>query len=770
MSAMDLRHLNQVQLSRRWSISPRTLERWRWLKAGPRYLKIGGRVVYRLEDVEAFEQGQLYLSEPYTDRRTQLMISVMGGSYLQAAIEGESANVAGAQSSTRNHALNRAAFKLGTIPNMPTDTATNALLLASGANGYMKEHGESATRKVIESGLRNGQANLRPIKRDCNAVARRPNSLKLSTTTKYPTLTKPDANGKPSFRRWGADGPPPRADQKRRHIYIKDSEPVRIKVMLQEGGAVNWYRVQDDLGNIGWQARKPAGYVEVPYTGGADPFHPEVSDDILFLPEGEKDCDTLVSIGLLAMTFGGTGDGAPTELASYCLGRRIVILADNDEGGRNHAERKAVLAARSAKEVRVVTFPELPEKGDVSDWIALGHTADDLRTRAEAAPPWTEPPGPAPKATAGRRLISHRASDLTPEKLVWIWPGRIPEGKLVLLGGPPGLGKSQLTAFISAVVSNGLDWPCGEGPAPQGNVLFMSAEDGIQDTIVPRLMAAGADLDRVNIVAAATKMDGTGRKTFSLKTDVDLLEALAQQIGNVRLIIVDPISAYMGGADGNGNVETREVLEPLAEMANRLRIAVVAVTHLNKGGAGNQNAVSRFAGSIAFIAAARAAFAVIEDPDDEGRRLLLQAKTNLGKKCEGLAFRIEQRLVADDILTSNIMFEGAHVSASIDEALSASESRGSGEKGTSKDEAANFLRTVLVGGALPVLQIESEAREAGLLGPDSPISQNKAFRSARKELCIDPQRQGGTGAKGQWVWGLPIREDALSLLRCPLLK
>jgi hypothetical protein len=519
---------------------------------------------------------------------------------------------------------------------------------------------------------------------------------------------------------------------------------------------MNWYRVQDDIANAGWQARKPAGYVEVPYTGGTDPFHPEVIDDALFLPEGEKDCDALVSIGLLAMTFGGTGDGAPRELPNYCIGRSIVILADNDEGGRNHAERKAALVARSAKEVRVVNFPELPEKGDVSDWIALGHTADDLRTRAAATPPWTEPPGAAPKAAAGRRLISHRASDLTPEKLVWIWPDRIPEGKLVLLGGPPGLGKSQLTAFISAVVSNGWDWPSGEGRAPRGNVIFMSAEDGIEDTIVPRLMAAGADLERVHIVAAATKMDGTGRKTFSLKTDVDLLEALAQQTGDVRVIIVDPISAYMGGADGNGNVETREVLEPLAEMANRLKIAVVAVTHLNKGGAGNQNAVSRFAGSIAFIAAARAAFAVIEDHDDEGRRLLLQAKTNLGKKCEGLAFRIEQRLVASDILSSNVMFEAAHVSASIDEALSASESRGSGEKGTNKDEAANFLRTVLAGGALPVLQIESEAREAGLLGPDSPISQNKAFRSARKELDIAPQRQGGTGAKGQWVWGLPL--------------
>jgi hypothetical protein len=676
--------------------------------------------------------------------------------YNQAAIERESATVACAQSSTRNYTLNRAAFKLGTIPNMSTETAVGALLLASRANGYLKEHGEIATRKVIDSGLRNGRANLRPsIEQDRNKqLARETEIPPPPIASKYPKLTKPDGSGKPAFRRWGADGPPLQAGQKRRHIYTNDSEPVRIKVMLENRGAVNWYRVEDDLGNTGWQARKPAGYVEVPYIGGTDPFDPEVRDDVLFLPEGEKDCDTLIGIGLLAMTFGGTGDGAPVGLADYCLDRSLIILADNDEGGRNHAERKAALVARTAKDVRVVSFPELPEKGDVSDWIALGHTADDLRTLAAGTTSWTGPVGAQPKAAAKRRLISHLASDLTPEKLVWIWPGRIPEGKLVLLGGPPGLGKSQLTAFVSAVVSNGSDWPCGEGRAPQGNVIFMSAEDGIEDTIVPRLIAAGADLKRVHIVAAATKMDGTGRKTFSLKTDVDLLEELARQTGNVRVIIVDPISAYMGGADGNGNVETREVLEPLAEMANRLKIAVVAVTHLNKGGAGNQNALNRFAGSIAFVAAARAAFAVIEDPDDSERRLLLQAKSNLGKKCEGLAFRLEQRLVAGDIVSSNIMFEGEHVSASIDEALSASESRG-GDRHTNKDEAANFLRTVLAGGALPVLQIESEARDAGLLGPDRPISQNKAFRSAREELSIVPQRQGGTAAKGQWVWGLP---------------
>jgi hypothetical protein len=112
---------------------------------------------------------------------------------------------------------------------------------------------------------------------------------------------------------------------------------------------------------------------------------------------------------------------------------------------------------------------------------------------AEVAIPQT-PPASVPLK---RRLITHRASDLQPEKMDWVWPGRIPEGKLVLLGGPPGLGKSQLTAFMAATISKGGDWPCNEGSTTVGSVIFMSAEDGIEDTIIPRLMAAGANLDRV---------------------------------------------------------------------------------------------------------------------------------------------------------------------------------------------------------------------------------------------------------------------------------
>jgi putative DNA primase/helicase len=356
-------------------------------------------------------------------------------------------------------------------------------------------------------------------------------------------------------------------------------------------------------------------------------------------------------------------------------------------------------------------------------------------------------------AAPGRRLISHRACDITPEKIEWIWPGRIAAGKITLLGGPPGLGKSQITAALAATVSTGDRWPCDEGSAPAGSVVIFSAEDGIADTIVPRLIAAGADLARIEIVSAVTRDNGTGRKTFNLKTDVELLERKIDETGDVRLVVIDPISAYMAGTDGNGNVETREVLEPIAEMANRRRVAVVAVTHLNKGNNGHQSALNRFAGSIAFVAAARAAFAVLEDSEDETRRLFLQAKNNLGRKCRGMAFRLEQRLIPGEIAASNVVWDADYVSHTADEALRATEGAGRDER-TSKEDAADFLRTALAAGRMLVNDIEAEARAAGLLKAEQPISQNKGIRNAREALGVAVRREG-FGAGARWFWELP---------------
>ena len=198
-------------------------------------------------------------------------------------------------------------------------------------------------------------------------------------------------------------------------------------------------------------------------------------------------------------------------------------------------------------------------------------------------------------------LISRKAANIAPEKVDWLWDGRIARGKHCCIAGEPGTGKSQLSIIITAAITTSGSWPCGEGWSPLGNVIILSAEDSAADTIVPRLMAAGADLDRVHIVSAVRNYNGKGQRTFNLQTDIELLERNITEIGDVALVIVDPVSSYLGKTDSHKNSEVRGVLEPLSDMADRTRVALLSITHFNKTGANNTTkALHRFIGSIAF--------------------------------------------------------------------------------------------------------------------------------------------------------------------------
>jgi putative DNA primase/helicase len=377
-----------------------------------------------------------------------------------------------------------------------------------------------------------------------------------------------------------------------------------------------------------------------------------------------------------------------------------------------------------------------------------------LRQDVPALPLLPAPRSPhlLPQVAGTRALIVHRASDVTPEKIEWLWPGRIAIGKLSLIGGSPGLGKSQITTFLAATASNGGDWPCGEGQAPLGSTILLSAEDGMKDTIIPRLTAANADLDRVYLVAAVAAIDGSGRRMFNLKANLDLLEKKITEVGDVRLVVIDPVSAYMGGADGNGNVETREILEPISELASRLSTAVVAITHLNKGGgATKQTALHRFVGSIAFAAAARTAFVVVQDAEEKENRLFLHVKNNIGPQCKGLSFRLEQIELDGGVQTSKVVWGTEHISHSADSALAAAE--GHAGDNSAKTEYIALLQTILANGPMLVLDVERHAIEAGLLPNGKSISQSKPFRSARKVLGIEPKREPGVG--GRWILELP---------------
>ena len=352
-----------------------------------------------------------------------------------------------------------------------------------------------------------------------------------------------------------------------------------------------------------------------------------------------------------------------------------------------------------------------------------------------------------------KRLVVHRASEITPVPVEWLWPGRIAIGKMTLIGGDPGLGKSQLAIHIAATVSQGNRLPCEEGQAPKRSVIILCAEDGLADTIVPRLMAADADRDKVSIITAVTEADGSGRRIFNLSKDLDALEVLIRERGDVGLVIIDPVDAYLGagagGIDSHKNAAVRSVLEPVSELADRLHTAILAITHFSKQAGGK--ALYRFIGSIAHVGSARVAFAIIADAEKEDRVLMLHAKNNLAPPQKGLAFRLEQRLVAEGVVGSTVFFESEHVAVTADEAMAA----GCGtDSRTETEEAVAFLTTMLADGPLPVTKIEEEARAAGVFGGDGEIGQSKAFRRARQKLGIKPYQLKGLKAGG-WVWGLP---------------
>jgi hypothetical protein len=237
------------------------------------------------------------------------------------------------------------------------------------------------------------------------------------------------------------------------------------------------------------------------------------------------------------------------------------------------------------------------------------------------------------------------ADEIVARNIEFIWKDRLARGKHTAMAGLGGKGKSQIFYDICARITTGAKWPDKSGKAPKGTVIILSAEDGPADVMVPRLIAAGADLKLVKIVKATR--DDKGEHKFSLQTDLDKLRALCEQIKRspntppVMLIGFDPISSYMGGdLDTHRNSAVRSVLDPVTQLAEDVQCAVLSISHFNKGS--NSQAINRVMESAAFVNAPRASFGVFDDPDEIGAedgkppsRLFLPLKTNIGKLAQG---------------------------------------------------------------------------------------------------------------------------------------
>jgi putative DNA primase/helicase len=345
-------------------------------------------------------------------------------------------------------------------------------------------------------------------------------------------------------------------------------------------------------------------------------------------------------------------------------------------------------------------------------------------------------------ANLGLQIVP--ASQVKPTSVEWLWPERLAIGKLHLLAGEGGLGKSTVLLDSAARVTRGADWPDGaRGSVPQ-SVIIMSSEDDLSDTIRPRLQAADADLDKIFFATMVHELGGAKRQ-FNLQADIERLEERIRQIGDVGLVVIDPLTAYMGKADSNSNDNIRAVLTPLADMAARTRTAVWGNSHMSKSESKSAN--SRILGARAFVNVVRMAFIVTSDANDTLRRFFIPSKPNITAPQPGLAFRIEQTLVEDErgaktIVATRICWEPETVMISADDAMNAHGKSDDGEAKTAKAEAVEFLKEVLADGPKPV----AEATEAGQAQGFSP----KALRIAREALGIKAKKINQV-----WTWALP---------------
>ena len=297
-------------------------------------------------------------------------------------------------------------------------------------------------------------------------------------------------------------------------------------------------------------------------------------------------------------------------------------------------------------------------------------------------------------------------------------------------------GKSMLTVAMAAHVSRGTPWPVDRSPCPQGDAIMVSAEDDPGDTIRPRLDAAGADVSRVHVLTMVSELDRDGNpreRSFNLAKDIPGLDDLLRQTPECRLVTIDPVSAYLGGTDSHNNADIRALLAPLAAMASRHKVAIVAVTHLNK--AQQANALYRASGSLAFVAAARAAYSVTKDPDDHDRRLILPLKNNLGDDRTGFAYAI----IEADNGAPVLLWEDEPVEMTLDDLANAVTER----KPRPVELGKAWLRDLLQGPVL-VKKIQERAETAG----HAWIT----VKRAKNDLHIESIK---VRFDGQWEWRLP---------------
>lgn len=353
----------------------------------------------------------------------------------------------------------------------------------------------------------------------------------------------------------------------------------------------------------------------------------------------------------------------------------------------------------------------------------------------------------AAASTVSDRLVVTPASQISPRPVRWGWEDRLPAAHVGLIPGREGIGKSLFLIWLTAQITRGT-LPGMFYGTPRW-VFYAATEDSWAQTIVPRLIAAGADLElvgRVEVEDIQTSM----RIELTLPRHCELLASEVKQ-REVAMIALDPLMSVVDRAvDTYNDREMRTVLEPLARLADDTGCMIVGLAHFNKSA--TDDPLNLVTGSRAFTAVVRAIVAIVRDPDsDNGECVISQVKNNLGRlDLPNLTYQVISATVETDegdAKVGRLHFTGESTRSVRDILADA----GNGAERTERAECAEWLRQALAAGPCRTREIESDAENV------QGYSKRTLVR-ARKLLGVQAE-QLATGSKGRNEWWLSLPSE-----------
>jgi RecA-family ATPase len=363
----------------------------------------------------------------------------------------------------------------------------------------------------------------------------------------------------------------------------------------------------------------------------------------------------------------------------------------------------------------------------------------ELRANLEAQRRNTTAPQPSP---AKRSVELVRMAEVVEKPITWLWDGFLPLGKLTLLAGAGGTGKSTLAFSMASIVTTAGYWPNGTRCNVAGNVLIWSSEDDPADVIKPRLLAMNADVNRVGTIRAVKTL-ADGEVPFDPARDMDALRDAAKAIGGVTLLIIDPIVSAVSGDMHKAN-DVRRSLQAIVDFAAEMNCSVIGITHFAKNTTG-RNPSERVIGSQAFAAFARMVLVAAKDEDTDNR-VFTRAKSNISLDDGGFNYAIQEFILPGGIVTTRILWGAAIQGSSRDILATVEKSDNPNDSQPQRKEAKAFLHEELKRGPRP-------ARELIELAKNQLGISEKTLRTAQHELGIVASKAGFSAG---WLWSFPF--------------